>query len=186
MFRPQIARRARASLSAAAAVAVLAAAAVGLGAATASAEVADATCAGTVASTFDPALRAFTQSTAGSDTTLLAACTSLSDPTIRSGRTAVSYSASMSCVAPLNGGTVSETIAWSNGATSTFESTATSTTVAGESVSTQLGSIVAGQFSGDTAVKVTRTPTLDLLSCLLGPGISSRQGVATLAITSVP
>jgi hypothetical protein len=167
------------------AVVCLVVAAAGLGAATAHAGVADATCAGTVASTFDPALRTFAQPTAGSDETVLATCASLGDATIRSGRTAVSYSASMSCVAPLNGGQIVETIAWSNGTTSTFESTAANTTVAGESVSTQIGAIVAGTFRGDTAVKITRTPTLDLLSCLLGPGIASRQGVATLVITSV-
>ncbi len=164
------------------AVAVVAVAALDVAAAHAG--IVDATCAGTVSSSFDPALRTFAQPTAGSDETLLATCASLSDATIRSGRTAVSYRASMSCVAPLNGGRIVETIDWSNGTTSTFESTATNTTTAGESVSTQIGAIVAGTFRGDTAVKITRTPTLDVLSCLLGPGISDRQGVATLVITS--
>lgn len=145
----------------------------------------DATCQGSVSSTFSPGLRVVAQTTAATDTTTLGTCVSTADPTLTSGSAFASYTASESCVSPINSGTITQVLRWSNGRRSTFTATAALTSVAGQSVATFTGTITAGLFAGDTAEEITISPALDPLSCLLGPGVTSRNGTATLAITSL-
>jgi hypothetical protein len=166
------------------AVAFAAASMLVIAASTAHAGFLEATCQGTVNSTFSPGLRLTNQSINGSDSSAFS-CTSATDPTVTGGSTAQSYAATQSCLNPAASYPFSATIHWNNGATSTVSGISVLTALAGQSVYTVTGTVTAGQFNGDSVVYVTIEPALNLLECAFAPGVTSRSGTATLEVTGL-
>ncbi|HEU5473806.1 MAG TPA: hypothetical protein VFV67_24440 [Actinophytocola sp.] len=74
-------------------------------------------------------------------------------------------------------------ISWNNGNTSTFSFNDTVTNIGGNIVATRTGTITAGQFQGDTAVRVMTFPAINPLDCLT-TGLTSQFGVVVLTLTS--
>ncbi|ATE55159.1 hypothetical protein [Actinosynnema pretiosum] len=144
----------------------------------------DATCAlGTGVTTYTPPITATATPTTIGETLNLGPCTSLADPLVTSAQIANSEAATLSCLVTVPGslsGTV--TITWNTGESSFFEYTRTTVSVAGQQVTTFTGLITAGKFSGSTGTLVVTALSLNVLSCLLGTGISSATSTATLLV----
>ncbi|GAA3856526.1 hypothetical protein GCM10022243_22170 [Saccharothrix violaceirubra] len=164
---------------------------VGLAAAAApaSASVADATCAGSVSSTFSPGLRANLlppppPATTATESAALTGCVSLSVPAITSGTIVPNGNTeSGNCVAV--NPTVTDVIGinWNNGTSSVvFVTDRVAVNAAAVRTVTLTGVVVAGTFFGQAAVIVFTSP-LDPLDCLSASGLTSTTGVVTLAIT---
>ncbi|MFF0484955.1 hypothetical protein [Streptomyces sp. NPDC004435] len=146
--------------------------------------VADVTCpAGTDTVTYSPGVTLTPASIAITDTQNLGACVS-SDPTITNGTTITSFTAVRSCLNLGAAGAGNLTITWNNASTSTLSLNFVTNTIGGSVVSTGTGSVIAGKFAGDAAVIVYTGPVVNLLDCV-GPGITSRTGAVSLALTSL-
>ncbi|RZU49458.1 hypothetical protein EV385_1208 [Krasilnikovia cinnamomea] len=143
----------------------------------------DVTCVGTATETFTPGLTYTPQTITYTTNLIYSPCTS-SDATLTS---AVSGSTSTvpnsSCNMLPFAGSGSFVLTWNNGNTSTFTFNAVSTIVAGQVVLTRTGTITAGQFQGDTAIRVVTYPTVNPLDCLT-TGVTSQFGAVTLSITA--
>jgi hypothetical protein len=144
----------------------------------------DVTCAGTATVTISPGLT-YTPQTVHYTTNLIYSPCVSSDPTLTasSSGSTVDFPGA-SCLMYPFAGSGSFTLSWNNGNTSTFAYNATTTIVAGQVVLTRTGTITAGEFQGDTAIRVVTYPALNPLDCLT-TGVTSQIGVVALSITSV-
>ncbi|MGO1057266.1 hypothetical protein [Crossiella sp. CA198] len=139
---------------------------------------------GTETSTYTPGLnntvREITYS--GSDT---ATCLSLGNPLINSFVAPFSGQFEGSCELSFDQDSGTQTFDWNVGASSVWNYTSVvSTNPQGQVVVVLEGPIVAGQFTGATARQVVVLPELDLTACATETGITGRNGVFSLVITS--
>jgi hypothetical protein len=88
---------------------------------------------------------------------------------------------SASCETLLSGGSGETNYFWSNGNSSTFSYRSTTIDLNGEIITTETGTITAGEFAGNLATVVLVLPTLDLSACQ-STGLSTASGTATLEI----
>ncbi|MFY1827478.1 hypothetical protein ACN47A_16270 [Myxococcus fulvus] len=79
--------------------------------------------------------------------------------------------------------TGSLTLDWDIGKSSVIPYTRIATRTGGQTVVTFVGTVASGPFAGNIATQVVTYPALDVVSCLLGPGITEVSGVTTFAIT---
>lgn len=150
-------------------------------AAPASADPVDVTCVTSADLTFSPGLTLTTTPTSITTAGQLGPCVSVSDPTVTSGSHGSTFSRTTSCVGLLNTGAGTRVFHWSNGQTSTFSFSSTSTYVLGQLVTTLRGTITAGEFAGSSAVQVA-TFAADLTKCLQPGGLTGATGVGNLTI----
>lgn len=156
---------------------------LGLAAVPAKAATLDVTCPGTETSTFSPGLLLTPQTVTSSLKFVFGPCQS-SDPTLKSGTYAATFTATVACQSINNSfGTGFPTpIVWNNGRTSTFTFTfVTSNSLLGETVTVATGVVTDGEFKGDTATAILTFATLNLLGCLAPPGVTSRSGAVVLS-----
>jgi hypothetical protein len=139
------------------------------------------TCQGSEFTTFSPSLTTTAATTYISTDDSFGPCAS-TDTTISGG---LAYTQtedpSASCDTLLGIGSGETTFIWTNGNSSTFSYTKTTTNLNGEIVSTETGPITSGEFAGNLATEVIVLPTLDLSACESG-GISTASGSVTLEI----
>ncbi len=164
-------------------VAVATALAVGVPVGTAAADPLDLVCAGTQTVTYSPGLTLVPTSQTITVQAIYSPCVSASQPAVTAGQAGVTTHEVRSCLDVAEPGGATRFITWNTGQTSTFLYNAIVNTVGGNTVVTLTGTITAGLFAGDSAVQVIVGPTLDTLSCLIPPGITSRFSVTTLTIT---
>jgi hypothetical protein len=139
------------------------------------------TCQGTEFTTFSPSLTKTPTSTYVSSADTFGPCVS-TDTSISGGIAYTNESdPSASCESLLSTASGQTDFFWSNGNSSTFTYTRTTTDLNGEIVSTLTGTITGGEFSGNVATEVLVEPTLDLTECQ-STGIATASGTATLEI----
>lgn len=90
-----------------------------------------------------------------------------------------------SCLTVNQSNSGSTTITWDTGDTSVFTFDHTVTHVGGNAVAAFTGTITTGLFASDSAIEVVTGAELNLLDCLVPPGVTHRSGVTVLTITSV-
>ncbi|MGW4109722.1 hypothetical protein ACWEFJ_02460 [Actinosynnema sp. NPDC004786] len=152
------------------------------GAAPAGAVQQDVTCVGTATETISPGLKYATQNVTVTTNLIYSPCVS-SDPTVTAAVSGSTFTAPGSCLMLPDASSGTFVLNWNNGNTSTFAFNATTAIVGGNIVITRIGTITAGQFAGDTAIRVVTYPALNPLDCLT-TGVTSQTGVVTLTITS--
>jgi hypothetical protein len=171
------------------ALGLAAATAVTAPASPARAGVADVTCTppSSQTNTYSPALTDTKQPTTDTYSDQLGPCVSLSQPGITSGTDIRQKNIpEQSCFDLLGSGSMTNTITWNTGQTSTYEENFTFTDVGAVVTFTGTGTVTSGLFAGDTvAVNATGVSTA-IAECELGLGtVSSEYLTATLEITSV-
>ncbi|ACU37733.1 hypothetical protein [Actinosynnema mirum] len=143
----------------------------------------DASCLlGTGVTTYTPPI-SLTPASTTIDEDLNLSCTSVPDPAVTSAQIDNTETATLSCLLTIPG-SLSGTlfVVWNTNEVSFFEYTRTTVTVGGQQVSTFTGLITAGKFDGASATLVVTAVSLDVISCLLGSGISSATSTATLVV----
>ncbi|MGM1060673.1 hypothetical protein [Saccharothrix sp. Mg75] len=107
-------------------------------------------------------------------------CTSLTDPAVTGGYVrATVRGLNRSCTDLAASGSGSYTITWNTGETSTISYSRSATYVLGTLVMTETGTVTGGKFTGDSSTHVVELLTLDLLSCLTEPGLTTTSGLGT-------
>ena len=143
----------------------------------------DIQCQGTHTASFNPGLLFTSQLVTLKDSTIYAVCTSVSNPEITYGLSGVTTMFPADCVGFLAGGTsVTRTITWNTGETSTWLFAGSTQNITGTNVVTQIGVIVAGKFAGSTAIGVLALVAPPVIQCLAPPGVTRNQGLASLSI----
>lgn len=150
----------------------------------AAAGAADVTCAGTESGVISPGLLLTPQTVTVTSTRILSPCLS-TDPSLTAGIDSSTVTAVRSCLNLDSAHSGVTEIVWNNGQASTFAFNATVANPAGEAVVTFTGTITRGEFTGDTAVMVITSATLNVLACLAPPGVTSTSGIVTLEITGL-
>ncbi|MEU4745961.1 hypothetical protein AB0G02_36625 [Actinosynnema sp. NPDC023658] len=156
---------------------------------TASAGVLDVTCTppSSQVDTFTPPLSMTPQNVTVGITSQLGPCVSLSNPAITSG--SINFSAlvpGLSCLDLLQSGSITYTIVWNTGQTSTVSANYTVTIVGAALVVTRTGTVTSGLFTGSAVLQVITGPAADVLLCTAGLGtVSSTYSLVTLEITSL-
>jgi hypothetical protein len=146
---------------------------------------ADVTCAGTETVTYQPGLLLTSQTVNATVNGILAPCTS-SDPNITSGTYLQNFTATLSCGTLFAGLAATRVFNWSNGQSSSFSYNRAINDVGGQTTVTFTGTIVSGEFAGDTAIEQVVFATLNSLQCLAPPGLTALgPGVAILTIDRV-
>lgn len=138
-------------------------------------------CSGSNITTFSPGLRLTPQTVTLSYQESLSSCPVSSEPGLTATATA-SFPHTAGCLNLDLGTSGSKTFHWSTGETSTFEFTIVGTTLLGQVIVTDTGTITAGKFAGSAAVEVITNASLSLLDCLAAPGVETVSGATTLAI----
>jgi hypothetical protein len=142
----------------------------------------DVSCFGEEMAGYQPGLRLLPQQTNVTVNGDLAVCDS-ANASVVSGSYLQNFDATLSCSTLLAGLSATRVFHWSDGRTSTFSYNRTITDVGGETTVTFVGSIVSGEFAGDTAVEQVVFATLNTIQCLVAPGLSQLgPGVAVLTI----
>jgi hypothetical protein len=141
-------------------------------------------CSGSESVTITPGLtlRTQTSTVAFTDTFGTPVSCISTDPTLRSGTASASFDTPVNCLDPLLAVDGELLIRWNNGQTSSFVFRTTITTVAGVSVSTNTGTIVAGEFSGHVAEHVIPDIPPSPLGCLTPSGVTSLSGPFTFTV----
>lgn len=147
------------------------------------------TCTGSALQIYSPGLTLTTRATQVTSTQDYSPCVdaevgSTRDP-VTSAAGSVTFTSDISClVAPpvLN---LQLTVNWNGGRTSTADVLAVVTRTTGTTIATDTGTIVSGLFAGKTLSVTVVYPTLDIDACLLGSGVTSITGIATLAVLPV-
>jgi hypothetical protein len=136
---------------------------------------------GSRALSYSPGLLNTPRTTTARSTDVVSGCVSLTDPTVTSGRSVQSFSASIGCTRLLSSPTSTQTYSWSNGRASTITFNSTVATVGGQTVLTSSGTVDSGAFAG-AAVERVVTLVADLTACLQEPGLTSAGGPELLTI----
>ena len=146
---------------------------------------ADVTCVGTETVTYEPGLLLTPQTVNVTVHGILAPCTS-SDPKITSGTYVQHFSATLSCLTLVTGLAATRVFDWSNGRSSSFSYNRAINNVGGQTTVTFAGSIVSGEFAGDTGIQQVVFVTPNTLQCLTSPGLTALgPGPAILTIARV-
>lgn len=146
-------------------------------------------CTGSALQNYSPGLTLTTRSTQVTSIQNYSTCVdaeagSLGDP-VASAAGSVIFTTDISClVAPpvLN---LQLTINWNGGRTSTADVLAVVSRTTGTTIATDTGTVTSGLFVGKTLNVTVVYPTLDIGGCLLGSGVTSISGIATLAVLPV-
>ncbi|MEU4740456.1 hypothetical protein AB0G02_08285 [Actinosynnema sp. NPDC023658] len=177
------------SLRTAAAVVCALALLVSGAAGTASAGVLDVTCTAPSSQndTFTPPLTLAPQNVTVGIKAQYGPCVSLSNPAVTSGSTTVSALVpGLGCLELLNSGSLTFTIVWNTGQTSTISSNYTVDIVGAALVVTRTGTVTSGLFAGSAVLQVITGPAVDVLLCTAGLGtVSSTYSAVTMEITSL-
>ncbi|WP_157642769.1 hypothetical protein [Burkholderia ubonensis] len=142
-------------------------------------------CTGSETLSFNPALTNTQRNLVVTDTASLSPCLVVGVSGINSATESAQGVANLSCQMLLGGGPATKIIHWSNGQSSTFSYTASSSAINGNFVITQTGNISAGLFKGQSAVGVSTLTSLsqpDFLTACAGSGVTSVSGGTTLTI----
>jgi hypothetical protein len=99
-----------------------------------------------------------------------------------SGTRDVSALLNLSCNAILTETGV-ETINWDDGQSTSFDFTATAAHVGSNTVLTETGDVVSGEFSGDHAVETFTAPNLAFTDCSTAAGVTSLDYATVLTIS---
>ncbi|MEV6967931.1 hypothetical protein AB0M47_22755 [Hamadaea sp. NPDC051192] len=175
-------------LGTAVATALACAASIVFLAAPASAGVLDVTCTppSSNLNQYDPPLTLTPQSVTVSTTALYGPCVSASHPSITSGTRTASVTTTSSCADLLGPGSITYTITWNTGQTTTISSTFTRAVAGAVYTVVATGVVTSGLFAGDTVVTNFTGPATDITLCTLGLGsVSSISTLGTLEITSL-
>ncbi|MCW8126720.1 hypothetical protein [Microbulbifer halophilus] len=140
------------------------------------------TCTASADITYSPGLRLFEQQTDITFDVGYSGCTSLTGSTITGGSRSGSFTGSRSCLALPASGSATIEIYWDDGQTSVVDATTQSTDAAGQTVHILTGPIISGPFAGKIFSEELVQASLDLLSCLVAPGVESQTGVGTAQI----
>ena len=109
-------------------------------------------------------------------------CVSASRPRVTSARSHRSWlGRGVACMVVPRTASLSKELTWNNGQTSTFRFNQIATSVGGNSVITEFGSITAGLFAGSTAVETVSGPA-NSLDCLSNRGLTNRFTTLQLVI----
>jgi hypothetical protein len=144
----------------------------------------DVTCAGTESATYSPGLLLVPRPVTIASSKILSTCVS-TDPTLTAGISDSVLHEVRGCLSVDNASSGIAELVWDNGQASTFAFNATASNPLGEAVVTLTGTITFGEFTGDTAVMVIASATLNVPACLFPPGVTSTSGVVTLEITGL-
>lgn len=140
---------------------------------------------GSSATTFSPGLL-LAPRLINSTVTARYTCAVLTELSFRTGSSSVLLPPRMaSCVNPLGTSPASQTIHWNTGGFSTLVGTTTLTTVGNVVVVTGRGVVTAGDFVDRPYVNIAEYTNLmptELDACLAEPGLTQREGTATLTI----
>ncbi|MGB3442614.1 MAG: hypothetical protein WBA97_28050 [Actinophytocola sp.] len=136
---------------------------------------------------FDPPLDNTASATDVSLSVQYGPCVSLSEGDLTSGsRTNEVSGAPLSCTNVLSPNTVTFTIAWNTGDTSTVTASRTITTTPALALVTLTGTVTSGLFAGDAFVEALVSSRLELVSCQLGlTTVDSLFGTVSTSISSV-
>lgn len=140
------------------------------------------TCTASADISYSPGLRLFSQQTDINFDVDYSGCTSLTGSTITGGSRSGSFTGSRSCLALPPSGSATIEIYWDNGQTSVVDATTQSTDAAGQTVHLLTGPIISGPFAGLTFSEQLVQASLDLLSCLVAPGVESQTGIGVVEI----
>jgi hypothetical protein len=166
---------------------VIAAAALLTPAAAASASGPEVTCTAPSTNTagFNPPLTLTPTTTTVTTTNQYGPCLSLTQLGLTSGSRSSIAVRTRSCLELLTAGTITYTITWNTGQTSTISGDITASVAGAVVVFTITGTVTAGLFTGANAVQVNTGPAADILLCTLGLGtVPSLTSTSTLQITS--
>jgi hypothetical protein len=109
-------------------------------------------------------------------------CVSASRPRVTSAQSHRSWlGKGVACMVAPRTASLSKELTWNNGQTSTFTFNQIATSVGGNSVITEFGSITAGMFAGATAVETVSGPA-NSLDCLSSRGLTNRFTTLQLVI----
>lgn len=142
------------------------------------------TCTGTETATYNPGLQLTTRTVTLNVAAKFGPCVS-SNPAISSGTAGTppgGVSAQLSCLNVLDSSSGQSVLHWNNGTTSRYSFTRSSSTVAGQLVTTASGTVIAGEFLGRSVRTVSVSPVPNLLDCLRPGGLTRRSGVVALTI----
>ena len=142
------------------------------------------TCTGTETVTYSPGLRLFPRTVTLNVVANYGPCVS-TNPGIASGTAGTppgGVPATLSCLNFLTPASGVATIRWNNGTISRYSFTRSSSTVAGQLISTTTGQVIEGEFVGRSVLIVLVSPAPNLLNCLTPAGLTGRSGIATLTI----
>lgn len=140
------------------------------------------TCVATSEVTYSPGLRLFTQETNITFDANYTGCVSLTGSTITSGSRSGSFIGPRSCLALPPSGSGPLEVNWSNGESSLVDATSQSTDVGGQTVHLITGPIISGAFAGKMFNEQIVQASLNLLYCLIAPGITSQTGTGVVEI----
>jgi hypothetical protein len=137
--------------------------------------------------TFSPPLTNTPQLSSSTVSSQFGPCVSLSQPALTSGTFTKTNSARpRTCLDLLSATSITLTITWNTGQTSTLSVNVTSTIVGAALVVTGTGTVTAGLFTGDTVATTQTGPAADVLLCTAGLGtVPSIYALITLEITSL-
>ena len=145
----------------------------------------DVTCVGTETVTYQPGLLLAPQTVQVVVTGILAPCTS-SDAGVTASSYQESFATTLSCSTLFAGRTGTRVFHWSNGQSSTFSFNRAINDVGGQTTVTFAGTIVSGEFTGDTVVEQVVFVTPGILQCLAPPGLTTLgPGPVVLNISQV-
>ena len=154
----------------------------------ATAGVLDVTCAppSSNLNSYDPPMTNAPQVVSVSTTALYGPCVSLSQPAITSGSRTAGFTTTASCLDLLEPGTITYTVTWNTGQSSTITSNYTAAAAGAVLTIVATGVVTSGLFAGDAVVTNFTGPAADVTLCTLGLGtVSDIYTVGALEITSV-
>lgn len=172
------ARRLAAGLTAATALTLSS----GLAAPAAHADIVDAACTGTNQDAYQPGITLLPRQVNATWQDTYSSCTS-SDPTLTAGSDSDQATQALSCADPAQLFPGPFTVSWDNGMSSTLQITSVQTQLGTNTVTIAAGTVVAGEFPGDSGVLEWVDGQLNLLQCLTPQGITSQSGLSSLQIT---
>jgi hypothetical protein len=143
------------------------------------------TCIGTQHVKISPGLSFVPKDVTLTVNTIYAPCKSPSVPGVTSATNKASFPIpGASCLNPFDPGSGTKNLNWNTGQTSTFSFNRIGSNVGGTNVIISTGTITNGLFAGATALETVVGPSLDILKCLMEPGITDRYTTVTLQISS--
>ncbi|WP_283136102.1 hypothetical protein [Rhizohabitans arisaemae] len=134
--------------------------------------------------TFTPPLTLTPQTVTVANSATYSPCVSATQPAVTSGTRSNLNTQTRSCLDLLTSGTVTFTITWNTGQTSTVSGTTTTSTAGAAIVFTTTGTVTTGLFAGSSVAQVNTAPSADILLCTAGLGtVSGVTSLVTLTIT---
>ncbi|NUT37577.1 MAG: hypothetical protein HOV79_31420 [Hamadaea sp.] len=136
--------------------------------------------------TYTPPLTTTPQPVTDSTTALYGPCVSATHPAITSGTRTATFPTVSSCADLLGPGTITYTITWNTGQTTTITSNFTRVVAGAVYTVAATGVVTGGLFAGDTVVTNFTGPATDITLCTLGLGtVGSVNTTGLLEITSL-